>query len=705
MAVQPALAAAIGAVHFSLAFFRHFPGNNLWLEPCNPPRRRILLQNGWAFFKHRTAHHFTSGGVHVHVDSSRSPLDRLEKNVAHGAAHDSAERGFDAPKCHPETRIAVQQEIMSWIEHGSRDANPRKIMWLSGPAGSGKTAIAGAIADECQDRGWLAASFFFSAFAGSPQRRMKRFLVPTLVYHLIHHETIPDLKGHILSAIADNPSIFRKRLERQLKVLILDPIRNLSVVADRDAWPKVIVIDGLDECDVELRAFIDREHRDRDLHREKESIHREILSVLAQAVAEPTFPFRIFLASRPESAIADFFHSSPGLALELFLDDKYNPNADITLFLEAKFAELRRQFSLGESWPSKDTIALLVKEASGQFIYAATVIRFIQDSADPPSERLARILEWRRYDTSKPFAPLDSLYKRILQTSPKPFLAAKWLCAIDALHQNWPTRHLATYLLGSLASLIALKGANGHRNFQFYHKSLIDFLNDGDRSEDLCVAEAINTFLRDRFYELLKTFTGTSRRERASPNSDHLLHGAPLMPVVPPLPSKLQDLEEGDSATVESSLLTASIKTGTAEYFVHCVPASAANTPFTSSYPILHLASVAFPLVLTVSAPSFSFNLLNNPLIILLHHMRQLQQLVLPILDRLEFAAFEPVAEGFVFLFVFQVMEVWLVSLESGREGWRGRREKEDGEGGAEEQRRTGEEERGGEERGRRSVP
>ncbi|TEB27828.1 hypothetical protein FA13DRAFT_1599064, partial [Coprinellus micaceus] len=71
----------------------------------------------------------------------------LLKHVARGTVHDSAERGPDAPKCHPETRVAVQNDIMSWIEHGERENTPKRVLWLSGPTGSGKTAIAGTIAD------------------------------------------------------------------------------------------------------------------------------------------------------------------------------------------------------------------------------------------------------------------------------------------------------------------------------------------------------------------------------------------------------------------------------------------------------------------------------------------------------------------------------------------------------------------------------
>jgi hypothetical protein len=57
-------------------------------------------------------------------------LAELEDHISAGALHNSAER-FDAPKCHPETRVAVQDEVFSWICDGDRDDEPKGIMWVT----------------------------------------------------------------------------------------------------------------------------------------------------------------------------------------------------------------------------------------------------------------------------------------------------------------------------------------------------------------------------------------------------------------------------------------------------------------------------------------------------------------------------------------------------------------------------------------------
>lgn len=139
----------------------------------------------------------------------------------------------------------MQEEILSWIEHGG----DKRLLWLSGPAGAGKTAIAGTIADECHKRGWLAGSFFFSASSTSYERRTKDAFVTTLAFQLCEHSGLVCLKDEILNSVDNNPAIFKKRLDEQLEVLILEPLRKaLKSGYSESAWPRVIIIDGLDEC-------------------------------------------------------------------------------------------------------------------------------------------------------------------------------------------------------------------------------------------------------------------------------------------------------------------------------------------------------------------------------------------------------------------------------------------------------------------------
>ena len=94
--------------------------------------------------------HWPNVGLHI-----------LRQGVSLGAIHDSAER-YPSPNCHPDTRKAVRQIILDWIQNEISDFF---FFWLYGPAGAGKTAILQAIAEYlCSPSGSsynLGGSFFF----------------------------------------------------------------------------------------------------------------------------------------------------------------------------------------------------------------------------------------------------------------------------------------------------------------------------------------------------------------------------------------------------------------------------------------------------------------------------------------------------------------------------------------------------------------
>lgn len=95
---------------------------------------------------------------------------------------------FDRPKCHPDTRVAVRDKIEKWALRKDPDTNEASIMWLSGAAGAGKSAIAQSMAEDFHSRGLLAASFFFGR--SDSTRNHARSLVSTIVYQLLDGEIL-----------------------------------------------------------------------------------------------------------------------------------------------------------------------------------------------------------------------------------------------------------------------------------------------------------------------------------------------------------------------------------------------------------------------------------------------------------------------------------------------------------------------------------
>ncbi|RXW18326.1 hypothetical protein EST38_g7529 [Candolleomyces aberdarensis] len=382
------------------------------------------------------AHDFSVQELHVinAAPPAGDPLNDLAFRIAAGALHDSAERS-DAPKCYPDTRVAVQGEIYSWIVHGDADPAQKmaKIKWVTGPAGTGKSAIMQSVADTCKQDGVLAVTFFFASYA-SPDRRQKTAFIPTLAYQLAQH--LPVLKDPVAQAIQDNPLLFKKTLRVQMEALILTPLRQVAV---ESKVPGVVLVDGVDECEAE--QYFDSHvspvspRAGESIKRTKDQDQMEILEVLRKAALEPAFPFRIVIASRPERVFREFFNKksqNSSFAPPLILDERYNPNADIVFFLQAEFGEIRRRYNLSPSWPSPEILATLLDQASGQFIYAATVIRYITTSRHGNPQTL---LDWvlKVKPTSpgtNPFSHLDAFYTHILMSTPNPRLAVKWLWAI-----------------------------------------------------------------------------------------------------------------------------------------------------------------------------------------------------------------------------------------------------------------------------------
>ncbi|KDR78569.1 hypothetical protein GALMADRAFT_243996 [Galerina marginata CBS 339.88] len=322
--------------------------------------------------------------------------DIWHNHIAPGAFHNSRERlEYDPPKCHPDTRVAVIQAIIDWIEDGQKTTF---IKWLNGAAGVGKSAIAQKIADLCHQSGRLAASFFWSRSAAG--RNDEERLIASLAYQLL--TVIPQLRGPVETAVDSDPYIFTRSLETQMESLIIQPLKEVfeQIQQGQVDDPMVIILDGLDECG-------------------KPEAQQYILKVIANTISKVPIPLCFLVASRPEKAIRDSFNDQPLFAFtdRLVLDKKYHPDDDIRLFLVESFESLKRTHELRRIippiWPSNDDINSLVRKASGQFIYAATVVKFVKSSRQRPNEQLDIILGVTAAGTATPFAELDALYSTI----------------------------------------------------------------------------------------------------------------------------------------------------------------------------------------------------------------------------------------------------------------------------------------------------
>jgi len=321
--------------------------------------------------------------------------DILYGATATAAFHNSKER-FDPPKCHPNTRLAVLTKIMRWIKWEG-DLNSF-VMWVYGPAGAGKSAIAQTIAEMCEREMILLASFFFSR--NDPSRSNVNSLIATLAYQITLN--LPDVRDAIISAIEHDPLIFSKSFAVQMETLIVTPLQPLTEAGffNDSSSRRLVIIDGLDECS-------------------DPKVQQNILEVLANS-QQRRLPLVFLVASRPEPHISLTFNTGllSSITSRLALDESYLPDEDIELFLTDKFQEIKSTHRLRAyvppEWPLPDILEQLVRKSSGQFIYASTVIHYVSSIRHKPMDRLDIILGLRPPQRDIPFAELDALYTHIL---------------------------------------------------------------------------------------------------------------------------------------------------------------------------------------------------------------------------------------------------------------------------------------------------
>lgn len=410
---------------------------------------------------------------------SCSALILLQQKIASGAFHNSDER-YDPPKCHPHTRQAILKKIMDWVKDVQKSS---RFMWLYGPAGSGKSAIAQTIAEMCYEAGLLAATFFFSRTVTG--RNEKTYLITTLVYQIIL--VIPEIRHQVVKALEHNPMVFSTSLKTQVQALLIRPLNDalLSIKDDKErqafrSRPHFIIIDGLDEC-------------------KNEEAQAYILEILSYAVQELSVPVFFLVASRPEQTIRDAFNEDDiaSLTNTLVLDDTYHPLADIKIFLESKFNDIKRKHPsrarFPRPWPEESDIRQLVNKSSGQFIYAATVIKYIESRRHLPPDRLQIVLGLSDPGNDTPFAELDALYNHILSS----VFDVDKVIKLSMILIFWrsPKRPLMIeeflfcrpgeidIILSDLHSLIVLPPLEEERGeLHMSHASLGDFLRDRSRS-------------------------------------------------------------------------------------------------------------------------------------------------------------------------------------------------------------------------------
>ena len=387
------------------------------------------------------------------------------------------------------TRGAVLDEIELW----ANDFRKPPIYWLSGLAGTGKSAIARTIAERMFAEGRLGASFFCSR--DFEDRSDLGLIFPTIAVQLAYKYT--EFRSAFVQLVRSSPGNFRGSLYNQAEKLVVRPLRESAIST-------VIVIDGLGECKGDEPASA-------------------ILSIIGQFVSQ-IHKVKFFLTGHPERRIRE----GSRLPLMAELADVFilhevessRDDSDIRRFFRYKLLQLAGDRGELDNWPTREHLDLLCERAAGSFVYAAVVVKFIGHGNSDLRERLDRILQspddnTRRWkDRFEANSMLDSLYTSILQEGfgngdPENDRKARSVLGAVVLAVNplSPSAIAAllefdmedvSALLSSIHSLLILQDVANHPVRPF-HQSFVDFIADPTR----CTNQRFRVSPPDHHFSLL----------------------------------------------------------------------------------------------------------------------------------------------------------------------------------------------------------
>ncbi|KAF5345079.1 hypothetical protein D9756_011172 [Leucocoprinus leucothites] len=434
----------------------------------------------------RGAHHLAIKDTYF-IDNStaRSGLEILLSKSMPDAFHDSGARD-PPPRCHFGTRQGYITRIVGWA-HGNCSGN-QPLLWMYGPFGVGKTAVAQSCADALESEHKLAASLFFSrssADRDDPQR-----LFTSIAYQIA--TKCEEYCNAIESRIRRDPAITTKSLSKQFEELFVHPLSQIDIT-ESGLEGRVVVVDGLDECrgTMEQRAIID---------------------IITTSARNGTAPFRWFLTSRPEDHLVRSMSSESVSSISVHLELPVSRAIDheILIFVTNEFKKIREERGLSDSWPPEEVLSLLVEHAAGLFVFAATIMRFISDdNSFGPQDQLRIVLEFlegvsaRNDGPGNPLEEMDGFYMLIMQRIPPKLLeTARTILLLRDFDLLWMPL-IADYSFLSeeqflgvcayLRSVGSLNLPNGSVGgilgicFDFHHASFLDFLKDPGRSKELCI--------------------------------------------------------------------------------------------------------------------------------------------------------------------------------------------------------------------------
>ncbi|KAK0215452.1 hypothetical protein IW262DRAFT_218758 [Armillaria fumosa] len=292
--------------------------------------------------------------------------------------------------CMKGTRVETINYLISWIAKCSPG-----ILWCTGLAGTGKSSLVGTLHEvltvHAGRRNRLGAFIRYDRIVYSDASHF----ITKIAYSLGMYDT--RIGTTISAVIRRNRAVLSlpaSSAREKFRLLLQEPLESLPDLANEG--PLVVIIDGLDESDAS----------------------KEMLAVLSRGFG-PKLPFvRLLVFSRPIETISRVFAGPDSAVTRFALDTATREvHCDIRHYIRAEFTSihndpLTRDDGFQNACLEMNAIDELARRASGLFIWASTVCRFIGEC--PSISRLEALL---RSDVPNDATnSLTTLYKTALDT-------------------------------------------------------------------------------------------------------------------------------------------------------------------------------------------------------------------------------------------------------------------------------------------------
>ncbi|KAJ7463897.1 hypothetical protein B0H11DRAFT_83087 [Mycena galericulata] len=363
--------------------------------------------------------------------------------------------------CMKGTRESIFTEIESWLANGAL----HNILWITGFPGSGKSCVAKSLVEKLADTPTFGSSFFFERDGGSftsPSTMVRKIASDLSRRPVFMEALVADLDARMIDfSTASIAMQFSRLVEKPLKFFAQKLVPGNSLV---------VVLDAIDECGG-LGKFRNEDQED-------------ILALIQRWASFSPF-LRLIVTSRRETLISEVLDPiSTSLNLELSSEQA---TRDIEAFLDLQFRRIAKIHRLPNSWPTRDEIRTLAKKANGLFVWATTLVKFVDQPR--PQDILQQILGGE----INVEGPITDLYELILKMSfykdgrrPRSRFRAEFNTFIGCiatakrpLEKTSPLFHIlkveeatASYICAQLRSVLM----DDEKHWRFNHQSFVDFL-------------------------------------------------------------------------------------------------------------------------------------------------------------------------------------------------------------------------------------